>query len=535
MDFGLIQSQRSSFPTAVTAIQKSIEITHLPTHFWADRTAYYLEGWKWFSGDALNETVGKTNSGEAILRFPLQIGIRNICRKHVSFLFGEVTDSPIPQVRTIVVPKKPFFRGEKPTEEMRQLAFAIQQTVNEIWVQSAGRSIEQENALLAQFLGGSVFQVKYVPYRKELRIPIIITPIPPDWFFPVWSEDDKYGLLEAFVVYNVSAATAQHQYGVKAESNLVTYVEHWTREGYSIYIDGKPLVLEGITYENRPNPFGIVPFAYLPHLREGSFFGNGILDDLVGILKEYNARLSDQGLAIKKNTGRKKYVKNINSAPTKRSLPDNDSAVDLGMGAPGLPEPTIEWEEPIEFREGFTQFTEQLEKLLWREAHLSELGYGENEGSQRSAIALASQMWPSTAHARQERTFWNDGKIHILKIILAILVAHPELQKKLYQKVLITADYPAQIDVYLDWMPQVPRDRESQLNELILRLQANAIPLELALEEFGDIQDVDWAIEQIHQEMVFKSDLGQKPEPSMDQAPTQTEQPVATTGAGENE
>lgn len=532
MDFSLIQTQRSHFQRAAEAIGQTVDITSLPVSWWAERTQYYLEAWKWFSGDALKKQDGTTKEGEPILRFPLQIGVRNIFRKHVSILFGEVIDAPIPQVRTLVVPKKPFFKGDKPNDAQKELAYAIQQTVNEIWIQSGGRSIEQQNALLSQFLGGHIFQIKYVPYRTDLRIPILITQIPPDWFFPVWSEDDKYDLLEAFIVYNIPGATAKHQYGVDNTNDpLVTYVEHWTKDRYSIYVGGKPLILNGLTYKDLPNPFGVVPMVYIPHLREDSWFGNGHLEDIVGILLEINARMSDQGMAIKTNTGRTTYVSNLTGNPTRRNMPGGKTAVDLGMGSPGLPEPKVTWEEPIEFKEGFSDFAQQLDQWLMRESHLNELSYGENEGSQRSAVALAAQMWPSTAHGRQERSFWNDGKIYILKIMMAILIAHPELQKKIYGKVLITREYASQIDVYLDWMPQVPRDREVQLNELVLRLQSDAIPIENAVEYFGDIQDTEWAIQQIKDWMLFKAEINQKSKPPA----TKVETPVASTNAGADE
>lgn len=54
----------------------------------------------------------------------------------------------------------------------------------------------------------------------------------------------------------------------------------------------------------------------------------------------------------------------------------------------------------------------------------------------------------------------------------------------------------------------IPRDREQQVNEIILRFQAGLISPERALQMFGDIEYIPEEIEQIREWLLFQSRLG---------------------------
>jgi hypothetical protein len=531
MDFQQILEQRSSYSNAVTVLDGLVDTEYLPKHWWSYQDARYVERWSWFTGQALKEPVGKTDDGTPVYAFPLEVGVRNYFRKHVSFLFGEVVDSSGPLVRTVVNPRKPF-NGDI-SDKAKGNAAIIQQTHEEIWVQSRGRSIQQENALLSQFLGGSVYQVKWLPEKyKSFRIPITIHQVPPDWFYPVWSEDDEFDLLEVFVVHRINGAAAKHQYGIEPSGHMVHYVEHWTKDKYSIWIDNEPVRnSKGKVFLEQDNPFGVVPFVYIPHLREFGFYGASHLDDIMGLVKEYNARMSDQGLAIKKNIKRQKYLINVGKDPVKRRLPTGEVVTDLGVTVPGGQEPKVWIEDPPLFSDAYGTFTETLQRTIWQEMHLQELAFGENEGTQRSALALASQMWPSTAHARQERTHHTDGYLQLYSIINTFLSKKPDIQKKIYGSVIISDDFATLYEAYLDWMPQVPRDRESQLNEMVLRSQADLIAPENAMEQFGDVRNPDDEMKSI---IEWKKQRGEV-EAQQQEAQTRLNEPVAVPGTQEDQ
>lgn len=515
----------------------------LPMDLWNERREIYRLGWEWYSGAALAEVKGKTKDGQDVLRYPLQISPRNIFRKHVSFLFGETPDTPTPLVRTVVVPIPDLDApgmdiyptadssniDSKRNTEVQQLASFSQNVMNQIWLQSNGRALQQENGMLSQYMGGSVFQLKYFWDRKDLLVPISLRRILPQNFFPIWSEDNDFEILECYVSYRIPGATARRQYGLDTTKQWVNYVEYWNKEIYSIYIDSYPLKEKGITYDKRKNPFGIVPFVYIPHLREGQFYGPTHIEDIGGLLKEFNARFADLGMGIKTNIDRTRFIKNVTTDPIKRPMPDGKAAIDLGGGIPGGAEPEIDWEVPPEYPVAFTQYLDKLWAQLLREGHLNSVAYGEDEGSQRSALTLAFRMWPSTAHARQERTFWTEGINRIWYIAMHMLAVKgwksPGGQK-------VPIDFMKKIQPYPDWQPQIPRDRESQLNEVVLRKQSGLMSVRKALVDLGDTSDVDRELEEIHQDKLFEAELGTLGAAD-EGAPQDLNEPIANTGVGD--
>src|SRR5690606_16077336 len=111
--------------------------------------------------------------------------------------------------------------------------------------------------------------------------------------------------------------------------------------------------------------------------------------------------------------------------------------------------------------QGFNDFLDTLFNQLLREGHMSSTAFGEDEGSQRSALTLAFRMWPSTSHARAEQAFWNEGLQVIAKMILGMMQTKGLFDNR------IPSDFKKRFDFVLDWQPQIPRDRESKVAEII--------------------------------------------------------------------
>jgi len=520
------------------AIHNAIDLTgsklpqSFPSYLWNRQQSRYYEYWAWFNGDRLNEVKGKTQGGEDVLKFPLGVNpVRSFARKHAAFLIGEDNlDSPLPPIRSKVKALKAIDGGE--TNELdKKLAILAQNIINEVWAECGGRGLQSENAVLSQFLGGCVFQVCWQPERDDLRIPIIIRNIPPDFFLPVWSETDKWNLLEAYVIYKIPTAVAEQQYGIgNSGSAWSIYVEHWTRKSVTITVDGKPISERWgdveIEYSDHMHGFGFVPFVYIPHLREGNFFGSSHVDDMIGLIKEYNARLADLGDSIRTTVKRKRFGSNLGNMRV-IDIGEGTTVHDLGKDNPTSKHPPeITTEDPPNLSVGLTAFPETLWKQILREGYISDIAYGEDEGSQRSALTLAFRMWPSTSHSRMERAFWTDGMNLVAKMIIRMCLSKYNNIKAIQG---LDRDVLSRISISQDWLPQVPRDREQLVNETILRFQSGLSSLEAALENFGDIQYIDEEIERIQKLQIFKASL-QGPASSEGGAKEEINTPVAADG-----
>lgn len=512
---GINENRATNLNIAFT-LDKHAVPANFPFWLWNAQAMRYYEGWRWFDGTILSEkrTSGKDKE---VLKYPLRINsVRNFSRKHASILLGEENfDSPQPLVRSIVRPRNPITGHGEFTEEEKDLALMSQNIVNEVWLGSNGRALQMENAILSQFLGGCVFQVKWEPDLAETQpIPISIKNIMPDFFLPVWRTDDYWNLLEAFVIYRIPEIVAERAYGRKPTNQVagwVTYCEHWTADSYSIYLEGEPIHAKAtkrtkaVTFKDVPNPFGFVPFVYIPHIREGNFYGSSIVDDVQGLIREINARSADIGDAIHLNIHRHRFVSDVNTGADSKpkNLGGGVTAINLGSTNPVTKvQPAITTENPPSMDEGLTGFPERLWKQLLREASMGDIAFGEDEGSQRSALTLAFRMWPSTAHARMERAFWTDGLNQIARYILRMVAVQQE-----ELDVSLPKDWERKLTFAQDWLPQIPRDREQQVNEVILRFQAGLISPQRALEMLGDTQYIEEELNLIKDWLSFQASL----------------------------
>lgn len=514
-----------------------------PLAVWEYHAQRYYDYWRWFNGEIFAERRSTENA--EILKYPLSINpIRNFARKHASMVIGEeAMDSPQPLIKPVVTPLPVLDGSDMTGEQEKRLALVAENIVQEVWSQSNGRSLQMENATLQQFLGGSVWKVSWQPWRsKEFRIPIFVENVIPDFFLPVHEANNFYNLLEAYVVYRIPAHVAKEQYGAKGVSDgWVIYVEHWTRHNYSVYIDGQPLTSSytGVlqTYSKLKNPFGFVPFVYVPHLREGNFYGASIVDDMRGLAKEYNSRMADLGDAIRDSVHRERYASNItgNAKPLNLDRDKGITAINLGVSNPAIKaEPKVWTEDPPMLSDGLTNMPAQVWTQLMREGSVSDVSFGEDEGSQRSGMTLLLRMWPTISHARAERIFMAEGLNQVAKYILAIATIK---RKEIKVPIIVPDDFYHRIQISQDWLPMVPRDRETVVNEVVLRVQAGLMSPEHALEVLGDVPYIQEELKRIKDWMEFQSKLQQSATEiagAGQGAQSETPQPKAQVGEEDN-
>ena len=510
---------------------------------WQEQAARYLKYWNWFNGTELSAVRIKSKDPKKdILKYPLGINtIRNFARKHASVLLGEeMNDSPQPLVMTVCSPKPRLDGEDSSSEEDKKLSRTLQNVVNTVWTDSRGRAMQMEAATLSQVLGGYAFQINWVPWRKnELQIPITVKGIMPDFFLPVWAtSDDYWDLLEAFVIYRIPGTVAKQKYGsAMGPMGWSTYCEHWTKETYSIMVDGKFVTSsfsgKMVTYNKIENPFKFVPFVYIPHLREGGFFGHSHVEDIEGLTRELNARSADIGDSIRETVHRERFARDLPELPTLVELPTGRTAVDLGSANPVTKaSPDIFSLDPPTLPQGLTDFPEFLWRQLLREGHMSSIAFGEDEGSQRSALTLAFRMWPLTAHIRAERTNWTDGLNEIArKIVKMAQIKQADIPA--LQSVKVPEDFQARFNLSQDWKPMIPRDREQIVNETVLRNQADLQPPQDAIKILDGSEFVDEKMTQIREWMEFKAKLNQKPEISETDPKTLVAEPIAASGVEE--
>lgn len=510
---------RRSSATMAIVLDNEGDKSKLPSHFphqsWLQLSALYRMYWDWVTGSYFEQHTTIDQDGVEASLYPLRINVpRDMSRKHAYLLFGEVPDGARQLVHTKLVGRHAY--GNKAVEEKRrERAQQLESIIAEIWDDSDGRTIQQENGLYSQFLGGCYFQIEYKPWRKDRRYPLQIRNLLPDFVFPRFDRDNRE-IIEAWIVYRLDARDAAIQFGlddIPSGEPYVVLAEHWTLRKMSMYINGKPLKAEYLipgesqpytmVYENRENPFGKVPIFYIPRVREGGWMGSSLIPDIAHLTKEFNSRAADWGTIVHEASSRRWFGRNIQKNNVKpKQIQDDFYYVDLGTQVPGSAgAPEIWAVDPPKMG----NFIEGNVKFLWdsllQMGNLTPVHYGFDEGSQRSGETLKVRFWASQAQIRVQRLYWENSLSNIAKMLLDMLAI---LKVKMPEGV----DRPAlyeylDYNIFVDWAPLVARERETVLSEvksLHTGKEDNLMTTRRALETLGDVDDVEAELEGIEDE-----------------------------------
>lgn len=534
-------------PATAVAYSKADFPASFPFARWVMQQRKYEEYWHWFTGQIWEETIqgAQDKSGDPVYRFPLKVNmIKTAAMKHSAVVMGEAPDGPDPLVSMRVTPRQMANDAETPADNDKEMARELETFINEVWMENNGRVIQAEGALLQQFLGGIVYKLTWSPLDDNLLNKIRIEMILPDFFMPVWDSGNPEDLLEAFLVWRIPAREAFLKYGYTStgtttagpQPDYVIYIEHWTKKTITITLGGQALNYQvervngqgeliemvNITYNEEPNPFGFVPMVYIPKERAGGYYGLSLIDDVRGLAKEINARMADIGDSLAETSHREVYVKNIAGQIRTRDIGGTRSVTDLGQQIPNTGEPDAFAIDPPKLSDGLVGFPEMLREQFLRDAFLSSVAEGEDEGSQRSALTLAFRMWPLTSKAHITRAYWEVGLVRLGKMIAKIAIFHKVSG--------ITEDHMADMTFHCNWNPMVPRDREQMVNEVSLLLSANALSPQTALTLLSVVPDAAEEMDKIREWMEYQSKMQMEQEKAKMKMKTEIQTPVASTG-----
>lgn len=508
---------------------------------WQNTLAQYTEYWRWMDGQVWEEVdkyaVTKSDK-QAPLIFPIQLNpLYTAALVHRYTLFGEVPDTGAPLVRPVAIPKSWMMEEEdgederpssgitsgssaqiesiltprkesQSSEKARQLAVEVSEILETLWYQSDGRASMLNAAFVSQAIGGCVWKVSYEPWNTMLEpgYPVAFREIEPEFFLPIYSSRDRFNLLGARVGRMIDAYEAKELYGVDAGGKgQCLYMEDWNRETVKVTVDGKSVAyrMPGTNVEIDPSGkhgFGLVPFVYIPHEIVGSFYGVPIVFQLGNLLKEINGRSADIGDAVRNSVERIYLLTNADAADVQvKNLGEGIKILTTGREVPGTQPKRIDVANPPGLPTGTSEFIEFLSKAFWHGAFTPAVAYGEDEGSQRSALTLAFRMWPLTSHIRAERSLWTTALRVMGKMAMQILRVKQGEVNLPKGAIRVTDDHLGH-KLQHEWAAMIPRDREAEVNQLVLRHQDGQLSAETSLEMLGDVQDVPEELERIEEE-----------------------------------
>jgi hypothetical protein len=494
---------------------------------WRQQLALYDQYWAWMDGkvwDQVDRYFVSQKGQELPLLFPLQLNpIYTAALIHRNALFGEAADTGNPMVQPIAIPKNKYGDGEEGvtvTPEARVTARQVTDLLEALWYQSNSRASMLDAGFISQALGGTVFKVSYEPYNTFLdpAYPVAFREIEPEFFLPVYGMYDRWNLIEARIGRMIDGYEAKRIYNVETSLRKVLYLETWSRNELKVTVNNEPASIQRdgqwfpLSHEHK---YGFVPVVYIPHEIIGQFYGVPIVHQIGNLVKEFNGRAADIGDAVRNSIERMYILTNADVNELKiKHLESGIKVMASGKEMAGTQAKKVEHVAPPDLPQGTMDYLKFLRDSIWHGSSTPAVAYGEDEGSQRSALTLAFRMWPLTSHIRGERSLWTEGMRVLGNMALKILSMKQDGEGA-YRNVAEGTPYKV-TDKHLghilkmDWAPMIPRDRESEVNQLILRHQDEQLSTRMSLEKQGDIDDVDAELKEIVEEREERAKLEAK-------------------------
>jgi len=446
---------------------------------WESQLQRYSTYEYYYSGNVFEETVEDAEIADPPSLYPVGINI-------VKMLVQSLADATFGEWDTLPV----WFTGRKGLEETRAMTNTAQ-LLDKILFRSNTESNFLEMELHRMLYGNSVLRIMPDDSNHLVKW----APIKPPAFFPVFHPHDRERLLQATVLMNISREQAKLVYGYDTKKDEVLFEEYWDLEEHYVKIDQKLKVKK---YSGR-NPYGVVPFVYIPRMRSFSVFGDSVASDVIPVQDEINMRVADIGEAVNLNAHPTRWGKNLPKSFTNNNYPvGSDVLWDLGR-AFGEHQPEVgilEVKNPIP--SGSQEHIEWLYDWVRTSTFAPPIAFGEDTGGgQRSGITLEIRMLPLIKAVRKHRAYLRTGLRNATYISGKILAQRQwsDVQSSVVRTLLDG-------DVEADFAEVLPRDRAGLVDEVVKRLSTSppSIALPSALKMLSsDASELDRIREMIEE------------------------------------
>jgi hypothetical protein len=403
---------------------------------------------------------------DAPLLYPIGVNlVKMLALAHADATFGEFDELPV------------TFAERKDQNNTPGAKEGIE-LISNVMLHSSASQMLWEGELERQVFGGTAYKVS-----PDLSMPgggVRWSRVQKGSFFPIWDPEDPDRLLEVYTIDQINGRQASLKYGYETTRDWVNRVERWGLNSHETILDQE--VQSG---HSGSNPWGVIPFVYLPRYRLGNWFGDSLTDDLTDVQNELNMRLGDIGEAINYNAHPIKYGTNLPNDFTADNYPLGPNAMwDLGRALGNSPPPTVgvlEPKNPIPV--GSFPYVEFLYDWARTSTFAPPIAFGEdNGGGQRSGATLEIRLWPMLKAIARSRAYHASGMRRMANITGLIY------KQKNYR------DVPAKaIDCLIEggigprYARVLPRDQAAIVDEVVKLLSTSppSVSLETAQVMLG--------------------------------------------------
>lgn len=424
---------------------------------WEGEKALRAKYRRYYSGEVFREKVpleAGTDQSETPSLYPVGINlIKMLCIAQSEALWGEWDDDIV------------RFKVRQDAEEDTSTTSAIE-LASTILQANSFNAQGYELTLDREAYGGAALKI-----GPDLSLPgyIRLNRVDLDSFFPIWDPERPEVLLECWIKTALTREQVKAKYGFDPKKDVVDRIEHWTPRSYETRVDDIR-----IDAYSGGNPWGLVPFVYIPRLRSNAWWGDALTPDLMQVQDELNMRVADLGESLNYNSHPTRWGVNMPHKFNETNFEVGPGAMwDLGkaIGAQS-PMPTV---GVLEIRSPIPERALDFLKFLYDWSRTSSfsppIAFGEDEGGgQRSGRTLEIRMWPLIRTTRRSRAYMTAGLQRMMYIVGVIL------QQKKIEGVQHSSLKFLDGSVVPSFWPMMPKDQAAIVDQVVKLMSIEPVP-----------------------------------------------------------
>ena len=331
------------------------------------------------------------------------------------------------------------------TQEAADRAVTAQKVLTALSEQNALEELDFETELDTAILGDGCYKVTWEAPDPGNPLSLVTEPhvrvTAPDvqGLHAWWVGDDFSKVWRVASRYRLMAEEAEALYGVTPRGQEAWVAEVWTVRDFSLWVDD-------VLIEDKPNPYGFIPYVLFPNLREPKqFWGSSDIPALVEPQRELNRAFSQLSTILELSGNPIAVLEGVEEA--------QDIAV----------QPGAVWEVPeraraylLDLLQGggvrlHTEFIELLYRVLHDLSEAPRTAFGDS-GRDLSGVALEMELYPMVQRVARKRLIRN-----------AVYRRRAEMALRIYEQ--RTGEQCLPVRLHTAWGSVLPQDRDRLVRE----------------------------------------------------------------------
>src|SRR4030043_246548 len=341
------------------------------------------------------------------------------------------------------------------TKNQNDIARKAEQVIYEVYQQNNLQELDYETEVDAASLGDGCYKVTWDAVEKRIR------PTSPDvnGIYAWWLGDDLSKVWRVASRYQLTKDELELLYQKKTDKKAVTITEAWTAKQFTLYMDSE-------TLEDKPNPYGFIPFVIFPNLRQPKhFWGTSDIPQLRQAQRELNRALSQLSRILEVSGNPIAVLEGVESAEEIKvapgqvwTIPEESKAYLLDLLAGGATRLHVD-------------YIDMIYRCLHDISESPRAAYGGIE-RELSGVALEVELQSLLQKVRRKRTIRTVAYIRRCQMILAL---HKQFTRQ---------DLTG-VNLRIIWGAVLPQDRARLAQNEQLLVQSGIHSRRTAMDELG--------------------------------------------------